>query len=68
MGILPSPGFHLAIPCTLSLMGFRPDVREPIPVTADEPSRLISAIVLCHAEGTIDLGECRGKFASKTWQ
>jgi len=36
---------------TLSLVGFRPDVREPIPVTADKPLKINLAMVLAMPEG-----------------
>src|SRR5271157_1766977 len=37
---------------TLSLVGFRPDVREPIPVTADKLLKINLAMVLATPEGT----------------
>ena len=38
---------------TLSLVGFRPDVREPIPVTADKPLKVNLAMVLAMPEGSV---------------
>jgi hypothetical protein len=38
---------------TLSLVGFRPDLREPIPVTADKPLKINLAMVLATPEGAV---------------
>ena len=70
MGILPSPEFRLGnYRLTLSLVGFRPDVREPIPVTADKLLKINLAMVLAiPGRRRCISGEWRGKPAAKTPQ